>query len=59
VYDMLKAIDKSIEIQDLYLLEKTGGKSGDFRRGEPVPGREKRLTRRRGDAEESAENATN
>jgi cyclic pyranopterin phosphate synthase len=34
VYDMTKALDKSIEIQDLYLLEKTGGKSGDFRRTE-------------------------
>jgi cyclic pyranopterin phosphate synthase len=34
VYDMLKALDKSIEIQDLYLLEKTGGKSGGFRREE-------------------------
>src|SRR5215468_6291555 len=32
VYDMVKALDKTIEIQDLYLLEKTGGKSGDFRR---------------------------
>ncbi len=32
VYDMVKALDKSIEIQDLYLLEKTGGKSGDYRR---------------------------
>jgi cyclic pyranopterin phosphate synthase len=32
VYDMIKALDKSIEIQDLYLLEKTGGKSGDYRR---------------------------
>jgi cyclic pyranopterin phosphate synthase len=32
VYDMLKALDKGIEIQDVYLLEKTGGKSGDFRR---------------------------
>jgi cyclic pyranopterin phosphate synthase len=32
VYDMTKALDKSIEIQDLYLIEKTGGKSGDFRR---------------------------
>ena len=32
VYDMTKALDKSIEIQDLYLLEKTGGKSGDYRR---------------------------
>jgi len=33
VYDMVKALDKSIEIQDVYLLEKTGGKSGDYRRG--------------------------
>jgi cyclic pyranopterin monophosphate synthase len=32
VYDMVKALDKGIEIQDLWLLEKTGGKSGDFRR---------------------------
>jgi cyclic pyranopterin phosphate synthase len=32
VYDMTKALDKGIEIIDLYLLEKTGGKSGDFRR---------------------------
>ncbi len=32
VYDMTKALDKSIEIQDLYLLSKTGGKSGDYSR---------------------------
>ena len=32
VYDMTKALDKSIEIQDVYLLEKTGGKSGEYRR---------------------------
>ncbi|MCC6389558.1 MAG: cyclic pyranopterin monophosphate synthase MoaC [Bryobacterales bacterium] len=32
VYDMTKALDKGIEIQDVYLLDKTGGKSGDFRR---------------------------
>ncbi len=32
VYDMTKALDKSIEIQDLYLLEKTGGKSGNYSR---------------------------
>lgn len=38
VYDMTKALDKSIEIQDVYLLEKTGGKSGDYRRaGSPKP----------------------
>jgi cyclic pyranopterin phosphate synthase len=32
VYDMTKALDKRIEIQDVFLLEKTGGKSGDFSR---------------------------
>jgi len=32
IYDMTKALDKRIEIQDIYLLEKTGGKSGDFSR---------------------------
>jgi cyclic pyranopterin phosphate synthase len=32
VYDMTKALDKSIEIQDVFLIEKTGGKSGDFKR---------------------------
>ena len=32
VYDMVKALDKGIEIQDVYLMEKTGGKSGDFKR---------------------------
>ena len=32
VYDMTKALDKSIEIQDIYLLEKTGGKSGVYKR---------------------------
>jgi len=35
VYDMTKALDKSIEIQDVYLLEKTGGKSGSFKRRIP------------------------
>lgn len=32
VYDMTKALDKGIEIQAIHLLEKTGGKSGDYRR---------------------------
>jgi cyclic pyranopterin phosphate synthase len=32
VYDMTKALDKSIEIQEVYLLEKSGGKSGDYKR---------------------------
>ena len=32
IYDMTKAIDKGIEIREIYLLEKTGGKSGSFER---------------------------
>jgi len=32
VYDMCKALDKGIEITGVRLLEKTGGKSGDYRR---------------------------
>src|ERR1700688_5061998 len=32
VYDMCKALDNAIEIRDIYLLEKTGGKSGAYRR---------------------------
>ena len=32
IYDMCKAIDKSIELGPFYLLEKSGGKSGLFKR---------------------------
>lgn len=32
IYDMLKALDKSIEISDIYLLSKEGGKSGIYKR---------------------------
>jgi cyclic pyranopterin phosphate synthase len=32
VYDMCKALDKSMEISDIMLVKKTGGASGDFRR---------------------------
>lgn len=32
VYDMCKAVDKGMIIGKTYLVEKTGGKSGDFRR---------------------------
>jgi cyclic pyranopterin phosphate synthase len=32
VYDMCKALDKSIEIAGIALVSKTGGKSGDYRR---------------------------
>jgi cyclic pyranopterin monophosphate synthase len=32
LYDMAKALDRSIEIREIVLLEKTGGRSGPFRR---------------------------
>ena len=32
IYDMCKAVDKSMTITDICLLEKTGGKSGPYRR---------------------------
>jgi cyclic pyranopterin monophosphate synthase len=36
VYDMCKAVDKGMVIGPTYLVEKTGGKNGDFRRNEQV-----------------------
>jgi cyclic pyranopterin phosphate synthase len=32
IYDMAKALDKGIEIREIVLQRKTGGKSGDYRR---------------------------
>ncbi len=32
IYDMTKALNKAIEIREIHLLEKTGGKSGTFKR---------------------------
>jgi len=32
LYDMIKAVDRSAEITDVRLVEKSGGKSGDYRR---------------------------
>ena len=33
LYDMLKAVDRSMEIRHIRLLEKRGGRSGHYRRG--------------------------
>jgi cyclic pyranopterin monophosphate synthase len=33
VYDMAKAVDRGMTIEQIRLVEKTGGKSGDFRQG--------------------------
>jgi cyclic pyranopterin phosphate synthase len=41
VYDMVKGVDRSAEVRSLRLVEKTGGKSGEWRRPaapEPHPG---------------------
>lgn len=35
LYDMAKAIDRAMVVTDLCLLEKSGGKSGDFSRPDP------------------------
>jgi cyclic pyranopterin phosphate synthase len=39
VYDMCKAVDRSMTVERVRLEEKSGGKSGDFRRDDEPPGR--------------------
>jgi cyclic pyranopterin phosphate synthase len=39
VYDMCKAADRSMTVERVRLEEKSGGKSGDFRRDDEPPGR--------------------
>lgn len=34
IYDMCKAVDKDMVIENIRLIKKTGGKSGDYNRGE-------------------------
>ena len=34
IYDMCKALDRAMVISDVILIEKSGGRSGDFRRSE-------------------------
>src|SRR5271155_2602130 len=52
VYDMCKALDKGMEISGIVLVEKTGGKSGDYFRRVSVAGHHednhKKTTRSRG-----------
>jgi cyclic pyranopterin phosphate synthase len=35
VYDMVKGIDRGVEVAEVLLLEKSGGRSGEWRRDEP------------------------
>ena len=32
IYDMVKGVDKSVYIKDIFLLEKKGGKTGDYKK---------------------------
>ncbi len=38
VYDMVKAVDKSMHITDIHLVHKSGGKSGLYQAGDEVRG---------------------
>jgi cyclic pyranopterin monophosphate synthase len=39
VYDMVKGVERGVEIRSIHLVSKTGGKSGEWRRDEPDAGR--------------------
>src|SRR3954451_15863736 len=41
VYDMCKALDKGIQIREVVLERKSGGKSGEYKRGNTSKGRKK------------------
>jgi len=45
IYDMCKALDKSMEITGIYLMEKRGGKSGDYLRPAPAEPKKRNANR--------------
>jgi cyclic pyranopterin phosphate synthase len=48
IYDMCKALERGMEITDLYLVKKSGGRSGDYvRTGVPTRGRSRSRGRNR------------
>src|SRR5258706_7651099 len=44
IYDMAKALDKGIEIREIVLERKSGGKGGEYRRGEKKKNKKKQKT---------------
>ena len=40
VYDMVKGVERGVEIRNLRLVSKTGGKSGEWHRPAPAPGQD-------------------
>jgi cyclic pyranopterin phosphate synthase len=49
IYDMVKGVEKGVEIRSVRLVSKTGGKSGDWSRPSEDGGAERRPARRPGD----------
>src|SRR4051812_45223260 len=47
IYDMCKAIDKTMEITDIYVVEKIGGKSGHYLRADRVARQDRRIPPRK------------
>ena len=39
VYDMVKGVERGVEIRSIVLISKTGGKTGEWHRGGPPDGR--------------------
>jgi len=48
VYDMLKALDKGIEIREIVLERKSGGRSGEYRRARKKTGADRRVRKKTG-----------
>jgi len=46
VYDMLKALDKGIEIREIVLERKSGGRSGEYRRARKKTGADRRVRKK-------------
>jgi cyclic pyranopterin phosphate synthase len=46
VYDMLKALDKGIEIREIVLERKSGGRSGEYRRARKKTGAYRRVRKK-------------
>jgi cyclic pyranopterin phosphate synthase len=46
VYDMLKALDKGIEIREIVLERKSGGRSGEYRRARKETGAYRRVRKK-------------
>ena len=49
VYDMVKGVERGVEIQSVHLVSKSGGQSGEWHRPADEPGRDRRAACRPGE----------